>query len=57
LSKEAEVFTSTIDSKNPLVNGADLAALMIDHGTGVSTVATHEIKRLVWNTSRASSRT
>jgi restriction system protein len=46
LSKETEVFTSTINSKVVLINGAELASLMIDHGIGVSTVATCEIKRL-----------
>lgn len=45
-TKEAEVFASMIDSKIVLINGAELASLMIDHGIGVSTVATYEIKRL-----------
>jgi restriction system protein len=40
------VFASVIDSKIVLINGDELASLMIDHGIGVSTVATFEIKRL-----------
>jgi restriction system protein len=45
-TKEAEVFASVIDSKIVLINGGELASLMIDHGIGVSTVATYELKRL-----------
>jgi restriction system protein len=46
LPEEAEAFTSTIDSKVVLIDGAGLASPMIDHGIGVSTVATYEIERL-----------
>jgi restriction system protein len=45
-TKEAAHFASMIDSKIVLINGTELASLMIDHSIGVSTVATYEIKRL-----------
>jgi restriction system protein len=45
-TKEAEAFASTIDNKIVLIGGPELATLMIDHGIGVTPVATYEIKRL-----------
>ena len=37
---------NTINSKIVLINGRQLAELMIDHNVGVSTVKTYEIKRV-----------
>ncbi|MBA3885009.1 MAG: restriction endonuclease [Acidobacteria bacterium] len=45
-SKEAEAYAASIQSTIVLVNGAQLAELMIDHGIGVALVNTYEIKRL-----------
>lgn len=45
-SKEAQEYAASIDATIVLVNGAQLAELMIDHGIGVSRVGTYEIKRL-----------
>jgi len=45
-SKEARDFVSNIESKIILIDGDELADLMIDHGVGVSTVETYEIKRI-----------
>jgi restriction system protein len=45
-SKEAVTFASVIDSKIVLINGEQLAALMIDHDIGVTTAATYHVKRL-----------
>lgn len=45
-SREAEDYPSRIDSKIVLINGHQLAQLMIDHNVGVSSVATYEIKKL-----------
>lgn len=45
-SKEAEAYAASIQSTIVLVNGAELAELMIDHGIGVTLVNTYDIKRL-----------
>jgi len=45
-SKEAEAYAASIQSTIVLVNGAQLAELMIDHGIGVTLVNTYDIKRL-----------
>ncbi len=45
-SREAREFVSHIDNKIILIDGDDLADLMIDYGVGVSTVETYEIKRI-----------
>jgi restriction system protein len=45
-SKEAEAYVASIQSTIVLVNGAQLAELMIDHGIGVTLVSTYDIKRL-----------
>jgi len=45
-SKEATQYATQIESKIALIDGAQLARLMIDHGLGVSLVETYEIKRI-----------
>lgn len=45
-SKEAREFTQKIDIKIILIDGDQLAQLLIDHNVGVSTVQTYEVKRL-----------
>lgn len=45
-SKESIQYASQIDSKIALIDGAQLARLMIDHGLGVSLVETYEINRI-----------
>jgi restriction system protein len=45
-SKEAEAYAASIQSTIVLINGAQLAELMIDHGIGVTLVNTYDIKRL-----------
>jgi restriction system protein len=45
-SKEALDYASRIDSKIVLIDGEQLAQLMIDHGLGVSPVAVYEIKKI-----------
>lgn len=45
-SQEAMSYVSTIDPKVVLIDGQMLAELMIDHGLGVSTVTSYEIKRV-----------
>lgn len=45
-SKEAERYVEQIESKVVLIDGTALARMMADHGVGVSTVDTYEIKRL-----------
>jgi restriction system protein len=45
-SADATEYVSHIDPKVVLIDGSELAELMIDHGVGVSTVTTYEIKRL-----------
>ena len=45
-SREAMTYAGNIDSKIILVDGRQLAELMIDHGIGVVTEATYEVKRI-----------
>jgi restriction system protein len=45
-TREAETYAASIQNTIVLVNGAQLAELMIDHGIGVTLVNTYEIKRL-----------
>lgn len=45
-SSEALDYVSRIDPKVVLIDGEELAELMLDHGVGVSTVASYDIKRL-----------
>ncbi len=45
-SGEAHEYVRTIDAKVVLMDGAELARLMFDHGVGVSTVGTYEVKRI-----------
>jgi restriction system protein len=45
-SKEAREFTQKIDIKIVLIDGDQLAQLLIDNNVGVSTVQTYEVKRL-----------
>jgi len=45
-SKEAREFTQKIDIKIILIDGDQLAQLLIDNNVGVSTVQTYEVKRL-----------
>jgi len=42
----AHEYVTVIDSKIILIDGKRLCELMIDHGVGVSTMATYEIKRI-----------
>ena len=45
-SREAVEFAGSIETKVILIDGKQLAALMIDHGVGVRTDATYELKRI-----------
>ena len=45
-SGEAEQYAKHIDNKIVLIDGPQLAALMIDHGVGVTATQTYQIKRL-----------
>jgi restriction system protein len=45
-SDDAREYVATIDSKIVLIDGTELAQLMIDHGIGVTPHQTYEIKRL-----------
>ena len=45
-SKDAEDFANFIDSRIILIDGARLASLMVDHGVGVTTVGTYEVKKI-----------
>ncbi|WP_240159168.1 MULTISPECIES: restriction endonuclease [Burkholderiaceae] len=45
-SREARDYASVITSKIILVDGALLVKLMADHGVGVSTASTYEIKKI-----------
>lgn len=43
---DAKAFVSLIDSRIVLIDGVKLAELMIDHGVGVTTVQSYEIRRI-----------
>ncbi len=45
-SSEAMAYAASIDTKIILISGAQLADLMIEHGVGVTTEATYELKRI-----------
>jgi restriction system protein len=45
-SKDALDYASRIESKIILIGGQQLAELMIDHGVGVSPVASYEVKKI-----------
>ncbi|MBQ4496806.1 MAG: restriction endonuclease [Spirochaetaceae bacterium] len=45
-TREAEEYASSVDRKVVLIDGTKLAALMIEHNVGISTVRTFEIKRI-----------
>ena len=45
-SAEALEYVSRIDSKIILIDGARLTKLMFDHGIGVTTAATYDLKRI-----------
>jgi len=45
-SNDAKDYVSKIDSKLVLIDGGELAQLMIDYGIGVSNVTSYDIKRI-----------
>jgi restriction system protein len=45
-SQDAQHYVSTVDSKVVLIDGRELASLMIDHNVGVSAMTTYELKRV-----------
>jgi restriction system protein len=45
-TKEAHDFASFIDTKVILIDGPELAELLIDHGVGVTKGDVYEIKRI-----------
>ena len=45
-SRDAVKFATEIDTKIILIGGIQLAEFMIDHGVGVTTTATFELKRV-----------
>jgi len=45
-TKEAREYVAHLDTKIILLDGQQFAALMVDHGVGVVTAASYEIKRL-----------
>ena len=45
-TKEAVDYAAMIDSRIVLISGSRLTNLMIDHGIGVTTVASYEVKRM-----------
>ncbi len=45
-SREAMAFAANIETKIILIDGDKLAELMIDHGVGVTTEETYEVKRI-----------
>lgn len=45
-TREAQEFAAGIGSKIVLIDGEQLAQMMIDHDVGVSTAATYHVKRL-----------
>lgn len=44
-TREARIYVSNIESKVILIDGSELAELMIDHDVGVSRVATFDLKK------------
>lgn len=45
-TSDARAFVSKVNSKIVLIDGEELAELMIDYGIGVATAVTYEIKRI-----------
>jgi len=45
-SAEGQDYASKIDSKIVLIDGEQLAQLMIDHNLGASPMATYEVKKI-----------
>jgi restriction system protein len=45
-TREAEQYAAVIDSRIILIDGERLGKLMVDHGVGVSTAGTYEVKKL-----------
>jgi len=45
-SSDAREYVSRIEKKIVLVDGRELAALMVDFGIGVAPVVTYEVKRV-----------
>jgi len=45
-SKDAEEYAARIDTRIVLIGGVKLATLMIDHGVGVTSIASYEVKRI-----------
>ncbi len=45
-TKDAMDYAAKIDSKVVLIDGETLARFMIDHGLGVSTLSTYELKKI-----------
>lgn len=45
-SEEAKIYVRQIESKIVLIDGNELANLMIDHNIGVSPVSVYEVKRI-----------
>ncbi|MGH1392665.1 MAG: restriction endonuclease [Trichormus sp.] len=45
-SQDAKDYVALIDSKIVLIDGQELAQLMIDNNVGVSTISTYEIKKI-----------
>jgi len=45
-TSNAREYVSYIESKIVLIDGEELAQLMIDHGLGVNTVSTYELKKI-----------
>lgn len=45
-SQEAAEYAQRLDSKVILIDGPQLAKLMIEHNVGVSTAAVYEIKKI-----------
>ena len=45
-SSEARGFASQIENKIVLIDGEQLAELMIDYGLGVSPMASYEVKKV-----------
>jgi restriction system protein len=45
-SKEAQEYAQVISSKIILIDGEELAKLMVDHNVGVSTISRYELKRI-----------
>lgn len=45
-SKDAVQFVSGIETKIVLINGEQLAQLMIDYGLGTRSIASYEVKEI-----------